>query len=122
MISDCSISTISARLTAVSVSTCSICAAGVPSSGENANAPTRSRRSSRRKSHSSANSSSPSPGRPVIRLVRMTSPGIPALSLANRAFRNSPSPRRFISFRILLLQCWMGMSRYLTIFGSEAMT
>ena len=42
----------------------------------------------------------------------------PAINL----LRKAGIAHQVLSFRILLLQCWMGMSRYLTIFGSLAIT
>ena len=75
-----------------------------------------------RKPHSSSKAASSSPGRPVIKLVRSTRSGMRARSFSNRSRRYCLSPRRFISFKTRSLQCWMGMSRYLSTLGSLAMT
>ena len=122
MIGACSSRIRSARRWASSSSTWDIFAAGVPSSGEKGKTPTRSMRASRRKAQSSSNSASPSPGRPAIRLVRSTRPGIRSRRVLNRARISSPVPLRFIRLRMLLLICWMGISRYLTILSLDAIS
>ena len=110
MISACSAFTSSARCRAVSASACGILAAGVPSSGEKGNTPARSIFASRRNSQSSSNSASPSPGRPVMRLVRSTRPGMRERSFFKSARMSAPRSRRFIFRSMLSLMCWMGMS------------
>ena len=60
MMSDWTSTASSARRWASSVSTCSMRAAFVPSSGEKGNTPARSMRTSRRKSHNSSKAASSS--------------------------------------------------------------
>ena len=97
-----------------------ISAAGVPSSGEYSKTPSRSKRCSSTKRSRSSKSASVSPGRPTMSEVRSASPGTRARSRASRARRNTESRPRFIARSSRSELCWSGMSRYFTIFGSEA--
>ena len=57
-----------------------------------------------------------------MKVVRITRFGIRARSLLSSSFRNETLRPRFMERRSLSLACWMGMSRYLAILGSFAMT
>ena len=65
-------------------------------------------------------SSSVSPGKPVIRVVRRMTPGTFSRILFIREVRLSRSPLRFMALRIFPEACCRGISIYLTIFSSQA--
>ena len=55
-----------------------------------------------------------------MRLVRRTRPGMRSRSLAKSSKSSALVSRRFMAFKMPSLQCWIGMSRYGTIFSSRA--
>jgi hypothetical protein len=84
--------------------------------------PTRSNPTLRTKAKSSSKSSSVSPGKPVMNVVRTAMPGTRSRTRLIKRSRLSRLPPRRISFKTFCEACCKGMSRYLTAFGSEART
>mmetsp|Transcript_4375 Transcript_4375/g.10938 ORF Transcript_4375/g.10938 Transcript_4375/m.10938 type:complete len:220 (+) Transcript_4375:192-851(+) len=96
-------------------------AAGVPSSSEYTKAPMRSKRKPRTKSTSPACCSSLSPGKPLMKVVRSTRPGMRSRSFCSR-FSVCARGGRFMPSSTRLSMCCSGMSMYLHTLGLFAIS